>query len=133
MMGRAGRRTAPNLDQPGPVETIKAGPQAGPVGAELADLDPVAFARVRRQQERSAHAVETVAGRAEEAELPLGAIQGAATRPDQPGREAEAQRPRIRQAAVNAVVDVQRVAAAKLHLNHYRGASGDQGPARLGP
>ena len=64
--GRQGR--VAHLDQPRPIEAVECGAQAGAIGAELPDLDPVAFRDIGGQEERSAHAVGAVAGRAEQRE-----------------------------------------------------------------
>ena len=51
----------------------------------------------------------------------------------QAGRKAKAGRAGVRQAAVDAVIDVERVAATALHLDDDRGAASDQRAAWLGP
>ena len=74
--GASGRRVV-NLGDAGAVEAVEAGAQARAIGAELADFDPVALADVVGQQERSAHRVGAVAGRAEEAETGAASSDGA--------------------------------------------------------
>ncbi len=48
-------------------------------------------------------------------------------------REAKAGRAGIRQRAIDAIVHIERIAAALLHLHHHGGAAGHQCAARLGP
>src|SRR6267143_197257 len=52
-----------DLDGRTAVETVEAGAQAGAIGAELAELDPVALVDIGGEQKRSSHMVGAVAGR----------------------------------------------------------------------
>src|SRR4051794_40586997 len=62
------KREIGHVDQAGIVETVESGAQAGAIGAELAQLDPVASPDIGRQHERPRHVVGAVAGRAIERE-----------------------------------------------------------------
>src|SRR6202011_5215601 len=49
------------------------------------------------------------------------------------GWEAKTQRAGVAQAAIHAVVDIERVAPAQLHLDDDRAAAGDERPPGFGP
>src|SRR5712691_5959188 len=109
-----------DIDGQGAVEAVEAGAEAGAVGAELAQLDPIAFAHIGGQQEWSRHPVGAVAGRPEQrvfaqrpriSRFPIG--------PDASRRETEAGPSGIAQAAIDAIIDVERIAAPQLHLYDY--------------
>src|SRR5690242_15514350 len=125
--------TVAHLDEAGAVEAVERRTQAGAVGAELADLHEVALADVVRQRKRPLHAVSRVAGRAPQLERRRRRRACRSPGADQAHREAEAGHAGIRQAAVDAVVDVERVAPAQLDLHDHRGARADDGAAGLGP
>ena len=54
-------------------------------------------------------------------------------RTDQPHRVAKPQRSGIGEAAIDAVIDIQRLTTPRLHLHHHRGSGGDQRSAGFRP
>jgi len=103
-MGGQHRRVG-DLDQVGVAEAVEAGSQASAVGAELAELDPIALAHIGGQAKRPAHPVGAVAGRPEQSEIrqPLFRIAGFA-KADATRREAEAEGAGIAEIAVDAIM-----------------------------
>src|SRR5271166_5574716 len=120
---RRQQRRVGDLYQIASAETVEAGAQAGPIGAELTKLNPIAFAHVAGQPERPLHAVGAVAGRSEQREIGerLGRVVDLAET-NAARREAEAQRASVAKAAIDPVIDKERAAAAQLDLHDDRPA-----------
>jgi hypothetical protein len=87
-------------------EAVEAGAQAGAVGAELAELDPIALTHIGGQPKRPAHPVGAVAGRPEQREIgePFPWILGFA-KADAACRKAEPESAGIAETAVHAIID----------------------------
>src|ERR1700680_1925340 len=123
-----------DLDGPAACEAVEAGAQAGAIGAELAELEPIALVDIGGQQKRPLHMVGAVAGRPVQREAAQRrVVRGRLIGPDAPRREAEPGRAGIAQAAVDAVIDIERIAAPQVDLHDQRAAGRDERPARLGP
>src|ERR1700722_15359390 len=115
------------------MEAVEPGAQAGAVGTELADLNPVALGDVFGQQERTAHHVRAVACRAEETKAAALFRRRRSVWTEAAYRVAKPERASVEQAAIHAIVDIKRVAAARLDLHHDRATGGHQRAARLRP
>jgi hypothetical protein len=128
---RCEHRRVGDFDQVGASEAVEAGAQASSVGAELAELDPIAFAHVGGQPKGPAHPVGAVAGRPEQREIrePFSRIGFAEA--DAARRKAEPKGAGIAEIAVDSIIDVERVAAPQLH--HDRPASRYERPPGLCP
>src|ERR1700689_2247113 len=111
MPGSRQQGLIPNFREQGPVETVEAGAQTCSVSAELTQFDPVARTDIGRQQERAGHEIGTVAGRPIKAERRNPGIGRLAVEADHPRREAPFRHAGIRQISVNAVIDMEHVAA----------------------
>src|SRR4051812_2185567 len=78
-----------HVDQPSIVEAVEGGAQAGAIGAELTQLDPVTSLDIGRQHEGASHEVGAVTGRAVEGEGLLRRLGNRSGRADHTGRELE--------------------------------------------
>jgi hypothetical protein len=120
-----------NLERRGHIEAIETGPQASALGAELTNLDPIAFRNISGQRKGAGHAVGGIAGRTKQRVI---AHRGGSGRPvgtQQACRKAKARRTSIRQAAIDAIGYIQRVAITR-HLHDHKYAISHQDPAWFG-
>src|SRR5258708_26783288 len=133
VLRRRQHRWVGDLNHSAAVEPVEASAQAGAIGAELAELDPVALVDIGRQQERPLHAVGAVAGRPEQLEAGERFVIGPGLQAQPARREAKAWPAGIAEAAIDAVDDVERLATPQLHLDDNRSPPADERPPRLRP